>query len=74
MAFSSIREMTGFDIHTIDLRIPPSLPHEEGLTRTSLLGPVVQRPIIVNTGLNFNPGPSFFCLKAFFFVHFDLSF
>ena len=31
MAFSSIREMTGFDIHTIDLRIPPSSPTKKAL-------------------------------------------
>ena len=74
MAFSSIRETRGFDIYTRDLLIP-RLPHEEGLTRTSALGPIVQRPIIVNPGLNFNPGPIFFCSKAIFlFVHFDLSF
>ena len=31
MAFSSIREMTGFDIHTIDLRIPPPSPTKKAL-------------------------------------------
>ena len=31
MAFSSIREMTGFDIHTIDLRIPPPSPTKKDL-------------------------------------------
>ena len=33
-------------------------------------GPVVQRPISANRGLNFNPGFIFFCSKAFFRILF----
>ena len=38
-----------------------------------ILGPVVQRPISANPGLNFNPGFFFFCLKAFSRIIFPIK-
>ena len=37
-------------------------------------GPVVQRPIRANQGLNFNPGPFFFCSKEFSRIIFAILF
>ena len=37
-------------------------------------GPVFRRPISANTGLNFNPGFFFFCLKAFSWMIFSILF
>ena len=40
----------------------------------NILGPVAQRPIIANPGLNFNPGFLFFYSKALFQVIFSILF
>ena len=62
----------------IAFNICPPPPPPTPWLRTYLffipLRPVVWRPIIANPGLNFNPGFSFFCSKAFSWLIFSILF
>ena len=66
MAFSSIREMTGFDIHTIDLRIPPSSPTKKALQEQVSWAQLFKGRLLLTRGKILIQAPVSFVQKHFF--------